>query len=101
MDKNITYNNGFYVSLDLGYLYKNQYNVNTPSSDYIDTRFGFIAAGIGYQRIIKKRLVLDAGIGGSISINEKRKSISTNYEWSNLKGTQLNIPLVFNIGYAF
>ena len=97
--KKSTFNNGFYLAGDVGYKYSKEYNVK-DNDIYVENRAPIVGGGLGYQLLIKKRFVVDAGFTTAFSIWQQINSSSNNYGWVKSKSRTLDIPLYINIGYA-
>lgn len=102
LDKNEINNNGFYFSGDVGYTYKIQYIPEHKSTAYSEKKYLWLGASAGYQLLIKKRLVLDAGIGIQYGMKGQMFQTSSAYlGWYKMQYREVYFPLTLNIGYAF
>lgn len=101
LDKNTINNNGLYFAGDIGYLYQIQYIPERRSSAYTAKKYPWYGAMIGYQFLIKKRLVIDAAVGFECGFHSRiYSSVSSYAGWRKLNNPA-NIPIRLNIGYAF
>lgn len=101
LDKNTIKNNGLYVAGDIGYLYRIQYIPERRNSAYTAKKYPWYGAMIGYQFLIKKRLVIDAAVGFECGFHSRiYSSVSSYAGWRKLNNPG-NIPIRLNIGYAF
>lgn len=101
LDKNTINNNGLYFAGDLGYLYQLQYIPEKRSTAYTEKKYPWYGAMIGYQFLVKKRLVIDAAVGFECGFHSRMYSSSSSYVgWYKLNNPG-NIPIRLNIGYAF
>ncbi|ABG57631.1 DUF3575 domain-containing protein [Cytophaga hutchinsonii] len=102
LDKNKINNNGFYAAADIGYSYILQYVPTDKSNAHNIKKYSFFGATIGYQLLIKRRLVVDAGIGIQYGTKgEMYTSGVNNKGWEKMRYREIHLPITLNIGYAF
>lgn len=101
LDKNTINNNGLYFAGDIGYAYQLQYIPEYRSTAYTTKKYPWYGAMIGYQSLIKKRLVVDAAVGFECGFHSRMYSSSSSYAGWYKIGNPGNIPIRLNIGYAF
>ncbi len=101
LDKNEINNNGLYISGDIGYLYEIQYLPENRSSHYGKRRYPWFGGGIGYQLLIKKRFVIDAGAILQYGMKLHNKQSGTNTGWKKMDFREILFAPTLNIGFAF
>lgn len=102
LDKNTVNNNGLYISGDIGYTYKLQYIPEKRNSAYSEKKYPWLGVSIGYQFLIKKRLVIDAGIALQYGLKGQAYYSSSSYlGWQKMISSESYLPITLNIGYAF
>lgn len=101
LDKNSIPNNGLYVSGEVGYKYTLQYQAHHKSDGIAQKKYPWIGVNIGYQMLIKKRLVVDAGIGFQYGLLGEMYYPDYNQGWHKMITRENYMPIILNIGYAF
>ncbi|ABG57633.1 DUF3575 domain-containing protein [Cytophaga hutchinsonii] len=100
LDKNEINNNGLYISGDAGYTHILGYVPENKNAYHIE-KYPWFGTTIGYQLLIKRRLVADAGIGIQYGIKGERYSSGNNIGWEKMPYRKIYWPITLNIGYAF
>lgn len=102
LDENLIPNNGLYVQAELGYFYTIQYISGHKDEANAQKKYPWLGAGIGYELLIKKRLVLAAGISIQCGTKGQMYNSGSSYKgWYQMHSREVRIPLTLNIGYAF
>lgn len=101
LDKNLTPNDGLYISGEVGYKSTFRFVPDHRSDGTAKKKYPFIGLNVGYQMMIKKRLVVDAGIGFQYGLLGDMYYPDYNQGWHKMTTREHNMPLILNIGYAF